>query len=332
MIRNKLIFIFLFSLIAACGQPSSRVETTAPSAASGNARKHVTACDRVCLLGYVNRYVTALVGNDPGLAPFAHSARFTENAQALELGDGLWNTATGRPGDYRLVVADGTTGQAGFYLIMEESGQPVWLAGRLKVEARRISELETVVVRKGSGFGNFDLDAPAAVWNEILAPEQRRSREALIEIADKYLEALDENLADFATFDDHCKRVENGVQTANAPDANLGTADGPNVAVMSCRDNINSMMWRYITDIDPRRYLVVDEDRGIVFGVFMFHHDGSNASTEIPGFGEYSYRGAARRPFTTVIPEMFKIVDGKILQIEATMTALPFGSKSGWDK
>ncbi|HEY5568555.1 MAG TPA: hypothetical protein VIM81_15115, partial [Gammaproteobacteria bacterium] len=64
---------------------------------------------------------------------------------------------------------------------------------------------------------------------------------------------------------------------------------------------------------------------------FMFHQDGSIESVNIPGFGEYKYSGATRRPFTTVIPEMFKIKDGKILQIEATMAALPFGSKSRWD-
>ena len=293
----------------------------------------MTACDRLCLLSYVDRYLSALAANDAGLAPFADNARFTENAQVLQLDDGLWNTATRGPADYRLAVADPTTAQAGFYVLMEESGNPIWLAGRLKVKERAISELETVVVRAGAGFGNFDLDAPSDVWDRIVEPGQRLPREQLIEIADRYLEALEKNLADFVPFDNNCRRLENGIQTANNPASRgFGADGGPNVGAMSCRDNINSMMWRYITDIDPRRYLVADEERGIVFGVFMFHHDGTHETIEIPGFGEYSYSGAARRPFTTVIPEMFKIVDGKILQIEAVMTAVPYGSKSGWDE
>ena len=77
--------------------------------------------------------------------------------------------------------------------------------------------------------------------------------------------------------------------------------------------------------------MVVDEERGIVQAIVMFHQDGSVASTNIPGYGEYKYSGAAHRPFTTVIPEMFKIKNGKILQIEATMASLPYGSRSHWD-
>jgi hypothetical protein len=38
-----------------------------------------------------------------------------------------------------------------------------------------------------------------------------------------------------------------------------------------------------------------------------------------------------RRPFTTVIPEMFKITDGKIRQIEAHMASLPYGSRPNWE-
>jgi hypothetical protein len=154
----------------------------------------------------------------------------------------------------------------------------------------------------------------------------------MIEIADKYFTAIRDNLVDSVPFDDACARLENGVQTANNPSATpLGDA-GPNTAALSCRENINSPIWAYITEINPRRYLVVDEERGIVFGVFMFHHDGSIESVQIPGFGEFKYSGATRRPFTTVIPEMFKIVDGEIRQIEAIMTALPYGSKSRWDE
>jgi hypothetical protein len=92
-----------------------------------------------------------------------------------------------------------------------------------------------------------------------------------------------------------------------------------------------SQMWRYITLISPRRFIAVDEERGIVLAIVTFQQDGTVASTRIPGFGEYPYSGAMHRPFTTVIPEMFKIRDGKIVQIEATMSALPYGTRSSWD-
>lgn len=287
-------------------------------------------CDRACLEGYVDRYVAALVAHDPSRAPFARDAKFTENAQVLELGDALWGTASAPPGDYQIKVGDPETGNAAFYLLMEESGSPIWLSGRLKVENREITELETVVIRQGAGFGNFDLEAPDPEWFTPVPPEERSTREELFDVADRYVESLEKNLVDHVAFDESCNRLENGVKTANNP-AFGGGGSGPNVGALSCRDNVNSGMWTYITEINPRRFLVADEERGIAMGVFMFHQDGSHESTMIRGHGEYRYSGATRRPFTTVIPEMFKIRNGRIYRIEATMASLPYKSKSGWD-
>jgi hypothetical protein len=42
-----------------------------------------------------------LVAHDPSRLPLAPGAKFTENGQRLELGDGLWNTISAR-GTYSL--------------------------------------------------------------------------------------------------------------------------------------------------------------------------------------------------------------------------------------
>ena len=54
-----------------------------------------------------------MVAHDPAKAPFAKGVRFTENGQRLELGDGLWNTMTGK-GTYRLFVTDVEAQQVAF--------------------------------------------------------------------------------------------------------------------------------------------------------------------------------------------------------------------------
>src|SRR5262245_6272384 len=64
------------------------------------AQSRVT-CDRSCLIGFLDRYVDALVARDPSRLPLARTVKFTENGQRLDLGDGLWHTVTGK-GGYRL--------------------------------------------------------------------------------------------------------------------------------------------------------------------------------------------------------------------------------------
>jgi hypothetical protein len=221
------------------------------------------------------------------------------------------------------------------------------------VRAQKISELETAIVRKGLSFGKFDRTAISPLWNQVLKPAEQRPRAQLIAIANKYFDALDHHLVDSVPFDDECFRVENGVQTAapavlpaaalamggsTAP-APVPTArpPGPNgrplpdVGHTGCRGNINSNMWQYITQIQPRRCDTVDVERGVVQCIVLFHQDGEVPGTDVPGYGYLKYSGATRRPFDTLIPEMFKIRNGKIIEIEATMPSLPFGSTTGWE-
>jgi hypothetical protein len=324
-------FALALNLAACGGEPETTAtpaalpsSTTTPAAPQSDT---VVTCNRDCLYAAVDQYVSALVAHDPGQAPFAADAKFTENTVALDLGDGLWNTASAPPSVYQLKAADPETGNAAFYLIMEESGSPIWLSGRLHVTNGEIDELETVVIRQGlggSGFGAYDLTEVDPEWDAIVPPEQRNTREELFDVADRYVETLDADLAGHVQFDPSCNRIENGVITANNPNATSG------MGAASCQENVDSGMWLYITDINPRRFLVADVERGIAMGMFMFHHDGSHEFAMVNG-ARVEYSGATRRPFTTVIPEMFKVRDGKITRIVATMASIPYKSKSGWD-
>lgn len=313
-------------LLTACGgggETVSDVVPEAPAQAVAPATP-VSSCDQQCLDGMVDRYVAALVAHDPSLAPFSADARFTENTVVLQLGDGLWGTASAPPDKYRLVASDPQTGNAAFYMVMEESGAPIWLSGRLHVTGGEIDELETVVIRSDAGLANFDLAGVDPEWFAILPPEQRSSREELAAIADGYVETLEKNLSGHVRFAADCNRIENGVITAGDPNASspLGRA--------SCQENVDSGMWVYITEIDPRRILVLDEARGLAMGMFMFHHNGQHDHAIVNG-ERVEYSGATRRPFTTVIPEMFKVRNGEITRIIAMMTSIPYRSKSGWD-
>lgn len=109
-----------------------------------------TSCDRACLEGFVNQYLAALVAQDPSKLPLAKNARYTENGQELTLGDGMWGP-TVTVGTYKLYFADPQAGQVGFFGTIEEHGHPVILGLRLKIENKKISEMEAVALRKTSG-------------------------------------------------------------------------------------------------------------------------------------------------------------------------------------
>jgi hypothetical protein len=112
-------------------------------------------------------------------------------------------------------------------------------------------------------------------------------------------------------FDDECNRLEKG-------------------ATQRCVDGFNSGVFAVITSIRPRRVLVVDEEKGLTFGVFLFQHKGLTTIKTKDG----ETRGAPYfngEPVTMPMAEMFKIKNGKIRDVEAIGIRLPYGMGSGWE-
>ncbi len=58
-------------------------------------------CDRECLIGVAEQYLDALVAKDSKKVPVTVNVKYTENGQRLRLGDGFWNSVSGR-GTYTL--------------------------------------------------------------------------------------------------------------------------------------------------------------------------------------------------------------------------------------
>jgi hypothetical protein len=145
-------------------------------------------CDRACLAGVMTAYLDSLVAHDARKAPLAANARFTEDAKQLAVGDGLWKTATKiRP--FRTDFLDPTTGTAATHAVVEENGASVLLAARLRVVDRRITEVETIVVRSQQEGALFQPDAltqPSAAMVTAPPAAQRMPRDALAEIALRY--------------------------------------------------------------------------------------------------------------------------------------------------
>jgi hypothetical protein len=283
-------------------------------------------CDRTCLIGLTDTYLAAMVAHDPARAPVAATARFTENTHVTKLGEGsAWTNATGMQG-YKVYVTDPNAGQVALYSVMEGKERPAILTLRIKVQDKRITEIESVYVGIGqSGLSSLDnLKEAAPVWNEVLPPAKRRTREQMIAITDRYFATLEDGHKDYIPFTDDCLRVENGVITA-------GNAQGQGIGAMGCKDNLNQPIWAYITHVQPRRYLAVDVERGLVSGMFMFRHAGTESSYVNAQGQTVPFSAAMLKKQAVVIAELFKIEDGKIRRIEAVMTGnLELDAPSGW--
>jgi hypothetical protein len=283
-------------------------------------------CDRACLNGYVDQSLAALVAHDPSRLPLARQVKFTENGQQLQLGDGLWGTASAG-GNYKLYADDPQAGEVMFMGTMMENGAPIILNLRLRVELRQITEIETVVARKeaGSLARPENLVQPNPLFAETVPVAERRSRENMIAIANSYFNAIEKGHASYVPFDKDCNRIESGVQTTNSP----GLSSSPtSVFGLGCADQIKLRDFQPDTLIRDRRFLVVDEERGLVFVAGFFDHDAKlRTFTLADGRVEHQARTA---PWTWEIAELFKIQNGKIMRIEAIVNACPYGMKSGW--
>jgi hypothetical protein len=289
------------------------------------------ACDRACLTGILDRYLDAMAANDAKKAPFAAGIKYTENAARLPLTEGLWFTAAGLT-NYKIVLADPQGGAVGFVGVVTEHmppGQPrrnTILALRLKVANRQITEAEAVVVRNVNAANMANLQTPRPALLETLTPEQRRPRADLIKISNLYFDAIEQSSGAVAPFDDNCNRLENGIRTAGPP---LPGAQGRG-ATQRCADGMNSGTFQVITAIKPRRVLIVDEDLGLTFGVYMFQHKGLTQIAMKDG----STRDApyfVGTPVTMPMAEVFKIVNGNIREVEAVGVQIPYGLGPGWE-
>ena len=287
------------------------------------------SCDRECLFDTADQYLEGMLARNPEQVPWAEHVKYTENNVALDIGDGLWGTITGL-GDYKLEVADEAKGQVGIFGIVEEPSFSSLYSMRMLVEDKKISEVEIVVLRMVSEPKSIVWPEPEMTLNpifaEILPEPERRSRERLISIADGYFDTLQLNDGTlFTEFHEDCDRVENGTQTTNNSKVAITS-----VGKVSCEEQFLLGNYRYDDALRERRFPLVDEERGLVMSSAFIDHSGS--------LGEYTLtdgrvvEAPIRYPHSFYLLELFKIVDGKIRQIEAVFVTVPYGMPSPWYK
>ena len=291
-------------------------------------------CARACLETALSTFLAALAARDPGTARVAPGARYSENNVPLPFGQGLWRTIDSI-GDYRNAVFDADAGQIGLFFTLRENGVPQLAFLRLKLDAGRIAQAEVLIQRRqASKFLNTQGLVVKSLWDRPLAAGDRPTRAALIATVDRYFDGLSSGDGAQVSFSDDCERIENGIQTAGVtrapPPVGIAPLGGEARPLQRCRDQFNAGVTRYIQAVTPRRYAVVDPARGLVFGVFDFQHPGDLLQVTGRDGSVHTMPEAAIRPFTLPAGELFKVVEGRIVAIEAVGITVPFGLASPW--
>lgn len=318
MVLGVAAILILGVLFSYSGSNRAAGAPPAPAAAS--------ACDRACLTGFVDQFLAALLAHDASRLPHTPNVKYSENNVVLQLNDGLWATASG-VGSYKVYTADLTSGAVGFFGVVEEDGHPGILGVRLKVVNRKVTEIEAIVARResaNSAFPNPEGLTDKPIFSEDLPANERLSRAKLIEIANGYFDTIQQNTGKiYTSFDPDCARVENGVQTANNP-------SGAAVAKMGCEAQLKTGLLKFVTRCRDRRFVVVDQQKGLVLVSGFFDHAGVINHVKLTDGSDYNVRLPFDRPYSFMLFELFKIKNAKIRQIEAVIQTVPYHMPTPW--
>ena len=298
-------------------------------------------CDRACLEGWVDKYFKAVIDDKPSEVPLSVNVRFTEDGQQLPIGEGLWKSMKAA-GKYRLYIADAQAGVIGLLSTVVEDnadpakGSPAAIALRLKIVNGEITEIEQNVVRDAKAADRIEaLGQPRKQFLTAIPPKERMSRRDLVMTANEYFSGMQSNdgKGDYP-FAKTCNRIENGGQSTNTPLKEGEKMPDPKTSSMysghwSCLEQFQSGLLHFVTRIRDRRYVAVDQERGIVMAFGFFDHEAGDTRTyKIPN-GKTVTAGPAQ-PWTWYLGEVFKIENGKLDQIEAILQRSPYGMLSGW--
>jgi hypothetical protein len=96
-----------------------------------------------------------------------------------------------------------------------------------------------------------------------------------------------------------------------------------------CAEQFRLGAYKYDDRLRGRRFLAVDEERGIVLAGGFIDHEGRLGEFRLT---DGSMRSSIfRRPHSFVLLEAFKIKAGRIEQVEAVFITVPYNMPSPWD-
>ncbi len=295
-------------------------------------------CDRACLTGVMDGYMNALYARDPkAVPPLSIDVRMTENTGEMKVGEGvLWRNKT-EPTEFKIYVADPVSEQVALQTRLKVGGRDALVAVRLKLDRRKIQEIEQLYDRNVDAAAIPLLTNPLPILTTDVPAGRKDSRDLLNRAANSYFDALEGDNGKIGAFADDCVRHEQGYRTVNNPPPGgrmmpapfMPSGDTPQgremlkFSMLTCAQQIDTKTFAYMKYIRPRRALVIDEQKGLVATFPLFVHDGTSRTAK-PGDPPGMLQNL-------VTMETFAIRGGLIRHVEAfPFVTLPYGLGNGW--
>lgn len=315
------------SFPARCRTLAASLIALAAMAASGPSTAAAGSCDRDCLKAHMDGYLAALLKHDPALLPLAADYKAIYNGKPSKLDSEDWKVIDKI--SFHQYVTDPTTGQVALFGVAVENYKRGTLFVRLAVKDNKLTLIETIAGERVAD-GVPGLISPNPFYDYVLPRSERRTREQLIAIADSYFEGLEKHNGKDVPVSADCRRFEDGVQTSL----------NPVFLPLACND---FGPFGYMDKTANRLYPIVDVERGLVLGQMVIQVSqaagpptgppaGASAAPRVnPISGmvmpSNEWRG---KPHDTIIHELFKVVDGKITEIQTIRLDRAHGWGGGW--
>jgi hypothetical protein len=244
-------------------------------------------CDRACLLGQAKQFNAAMLAHTPEKIQLAPDAQIRENTKAIALGDSKWIGVTRilSEGVYADPIAgnviEHVTGQTA-------NGKAVYIGTRLNVVDGKIKQVE-INFDDSDRVNVKNLVPYDPIFNTIVPPDERSTREQLERIITSYFKGLTDHQPIQADYDPRCDRYHSGNRVTHNP--RNGVEESGDVGCYE--SNLGPKPWGPATEV---RIGLIDPERGIVIGYAILYYGDS--------------------PRRMQINEVFKILDGRIRMVD----------------
>ena len=261
-----------------------------PDATPPSHRPDPAGCDTACLAEQASEAIAAMAGNKWQQVEWADKVAYAENSVGIRVGEGSWATVTATDPN-PLIVADAQTGKAVWVGRIEEHGQPAWAAMTVTGTPGGVGGIDAVIRRKEYA-GPYAEPNGAPQYGEL--PQARRTvREAMEQGAEQVYAAMNAHAQAPALFTRECRWFVNGQDVAD------------------CVSPFGGAALSAIGEVRDREVLAVDEARGLI--VYRTFEDLPATSS---GY-----------PLTYQVVELFRFDRGRIAEIQAWTSELPYGMK-----